>query len=159
MIEFARRCSVSSIIRGTLLCDLDESILVRKDQVKHFGAYMRSLLSLGCCLFLFMMGATSRVAEGATLSAGAASVDISPQTLPAFQNGGFLQAKSGRVVDPLHARSLVISDGSETIAIVIVDSCMLPTPLCDQIKQMAKQETGIPDDRILISATHTHMRA
>ena len=118
---------------------------------------MRSLLNLGCCLFLFMMGATSRGAEGATLSAGAAAVDISPQTLPAFQNGGFLQAKSGRVVDPLHARSLVISDGSETIAIVIVDSCMLPTPLCDQIKQMAKQETGIPDDRILISATHTHM--
>jgi putative membrane-bound dehydrogenase-like protein len=104
-----------------------------------------------------MTGTALRGADTAVLLAGAAVVDISPQTLPAFQNGGFLQAKSNRVVDPLHARSLVISDRSETIAIVIVDSCMLPTFLCDKVKHLASQETGIPIDRILISATHTHM--
>ncbi|MDB4664526.1 HEAT repeat domain-containing protein [bacterium] len=104
-----------------------------------------------------MTGTALRGADTVVLLAGAAAVDISPQTLPAFQNGGFLQAKSNRVVDPLHARSLVISDGSETIAIVIVDSCMLPTSLCDKVKHLASQEIGIPHDRILISATHTHM--
>ncbi len=90
------------------------------------------------------------------LQAGAAAVDISPQQLPALQNGGFLQRVTDRVADPLHARALVISDGSETVALVIVDSCMFPITLCDEIKRLATKRTGIPTDRILISATHTH---
>jgi len=69
---------------------------------------------------------------------------------------GFLQASSDRVDDPLHARCLVLSDGKETIAIVIVDSCAFSRALCDEIKQLATTDTGIPADRILISATHTH---
>ena len=98
-----------------------------------------------------------QAAEATSLRAGAAAVDISPVTLPALQNGGFLQGSANRMLDPLHARSLVVSDGQETIAIVIVDSCMFPTSLCDEIKRLASQETGIQADHILISATHTHM--
>ena len=118
---------------------------------------MGFLWCCGGCASVFVLLFASERTEAADFRAGAAAVDISPQTLPAFQNGGFLQAKSDRIVDPLHARSLVISDGSETIAIVIVDSCMFPTSLCDQIKRLANRETGIPVDRILISSTHTHM--
>ena len=121
------------------------------------GIQMRTFSNVACCIMIFLTGATLQGADEVVLRAGAAAVDISPQTLPAFQNGGFLQAKSNRVVDPLHARALVIGDGSETIAIVIVDSCMLPTSLCDKVKHLASQETGIPNNRILISATHTHM--
>ncbi|MDE0937839.1 MAG: c-type cytochrome [Mariniblastus sp.] len=94
--------------------------------------------------------------EVSALRAGAAVVDISPETLPALRNGGFLQATSNRVDDRLHARCLVMSDGKETIAIVIVDSCMFPRTLCDEIKRLATKQTGIPSNRILISATHTH---
>ncbi|MGB1814137.1 MAG: hypothetical protein ACPHJ3_02195, partial [Rubripirellula sp.] len=110
---------------------------------------MRFFFNVICSFLVFLTGATLQAAEAAVLRAGAAAVDISPQTLPAFQNGGFLQAKSDRVVDPLHARALVIGNGTETVAIVIVDSCMLPTSLCDKVKQLASQETGIPTDRIL----------
>ncbi|MDG2220514.1 MAG: hypothetical protein P8L85_03990, partial [Rubripirellula sp.] len=110
------------------------------------------LLVLFATLF-FQLGSQ---ASAATLRAGAAAVDISPLTLPALQNGGFLQGKSDRVLDPLHARALVLDDGTETIAIVIVDSCMFPTSLCDEIKRLASEATGIALDRILISATHTH---
>ena len=94
--------------------------------------------------------------EEHTLQAGAAAVEISPEKLPALWNGGFLQKSSNRVLDPLHARALVLSDNQETIAIVIVDSCMFPTTLCDEIKRIAMEKSGIPTDRILISATHTH---
>lgn len=94
-------------------------------------------------------------AEG-QLRAGAAAVEISPRLLPAVSNGGFLQATRNRIADPLFARALVVSDGKETIAIVVVDSCMFSTTLCDEIKRMAANETGIPVNRILISATHTH---
>jgi len=95
-------------------------------------------------------------AGDSSLLAGAAAVDISPETLPAIQNGGFLQNSANQILDRLHARSLVLDDGNETIAIVIVDSCMFPTKLCDEIKRLASKQTGIAANRILISATHTH---
>ncbi len=90
------------------------------------------------------------------LQAGAAKVDISPRTLPALMNGGFLQASQDSLADPLHARAVVLADGNETLAIVVVDSCMLPRDICDAIKQRATAATGICSGRILITATHTH---
>lgn len=108
-------------------------------------------------LLVFSSAAQVLAAETPSLRAGAATVDISPRTLPALKNGGFLQGSANRVLDPLHARALLLSDGKDTIAIVIVDSCMFPATLCDEIKRLASQKTGIPPDRILISATHTHM--
>ena len=90
------------------------------------------------------------------LKVGAANVDISPPQLPTIQNGGFLEALIKRTADPLHARALVFDDGNETLAIVVVDSCMIPRDLCDLAKALAHQKTGIALDRMLISATHTH---
>ena len=59
-------------------------------------------------------------------------------------------------MDPLHARCFVFNSGEETIAIAVVDSCMIPRDVCNEAKEMAHQETGIAVDRILISSTHTH---
>ena len=42
------------------------------------------------------------------------------------------------------------------LAIVVVDSCMLPRELVESAKAQASKLTGIPADNILISATHTH---
>ena len=98
----------------------------------------------------------TKAPSGKTFHAGVSAVDISPVTLPALRNGGFLQARCDRVDDPLYARCLVIGDGEETIAIVIIDLCVFPRTLCDEIKRLASKETGIPTNRILISATHTH---
>ena len=115
------------------------------------------LPALSLATFLFCVVVNDCHGQGkSVLLAGAAKVDISPPTLPALQNGGFLQRRADSVLDPLHARALAISDGRETIAIVVVDSCMLPTTVCDQIKRIAAEQTGIAENRILISATHTH---
>ena len=119
---------------------------------------MKHLLFLVAIVLLlnFTGARVSRAGNEVLLRAGVATVDISPQTLPALQNGDFLSRVTNRVVDPLHARALVLTDGKETIALVIVDSCMFPTTLCDEIKRLATKETGIPVHRILISATHAH---
>jgi putative membrane-bound dehydrogenase-like protein len=90
------------------------------------------------------------------LNAGAATTNISPLKLPAIRNGGFLQAMADRVDDPLHARALVLKSGPETVALCVVDSCMLPTDVCDAIKALVTQQIALPADRILISSTHTH---
>jgi hypothetical protein len=88
--------------------------------------------------------------------AGACSVDIAPVTFPVLVNGGFLQNRATKLVDPVRAKSLVLDDGSTRLAIVVVDSCMMPRELLDRAKEMAREKTGIPVERILISATHTH---
>jgi Concanavalin A-like lectin/glucanases superfamily len=90
------------------------------------------------------------------LRAGACAVDIAPVTFPVFVNGGFLQNRATRVVDPVRAKCLVLDDGSTRLAIVVVDSCMMPRELLDRAKELARQKTGIQAERILISATHTH---
>ncbi len=58
--------------------------------------------------------------------------------------------------DPVCAKCLVLDDGSIRLAIVVVDSCMMPRELLDRAKELAREKTGIPTERILISATHTH---
>jgi len=95
-------------------------------------------------------------ALGGEFRAGAFAIDVSPRVLPALRNGGFLERADEQVDDPLHARCLVLADGKTKLAIAIVDSCMIPRDVCDAIKQRVERRAGIPAERILIAATHTH---
>src|SRR5262249_51636257 len=88
--------------------------------------------------------------------AGASAVDIAPRKYPVVVNGGFLQAQAQRLNDPIRARCVVLDDGATRLAIVVVDSCMMPRALLDHAKALARERSGIPSERILISATHTH---
>src|SRR6056297_1531651 len=109
----------------------------------HLPPRFLSLVSLLCVCV---------AASGQTrFSAGAAKIDISPRQLPANPNGGFLQATWDRVEDPLHGRCLVLDDGDERLAVVIVDSCMIPTNVCYAIKNNVATRTSLRADRILIS--------
>ena len=74
--------------------------------------------------------------------------------LPLIGNFGYNPATAAH--DPLSVRAIVVSDGEETLAIAVVDSCYLPTDVADDAKQRAAGRSGIPADRILLSATHTH---
>jgi neutral ceramidase len=88
--------------------------------------------------------------------AGAFAIDITPLELPVIVNGGVREQLADKVHDPLHARCLVLDDGTKQIAIAVVDSCMIPRSLADEAKALAEKDTQIPSERILISATHTH---
>jgi Concanavalin A-like lectin/glucanases superfamily/Neutral/alkaline non-lysosomal ceramidase, N-terminal len=106
-----------------------------------------------CILFLLSgFGADAR----AELSVGAAIVDVSPDQLPVIVNGGMLSNTANQIKTPINARAIVLSDAQERIAIVVVDSCMMPKELLDEAKQLASTRTQLKPDRILISATHTH---
>jgi putative membrane-bound dehydrogenase-like protein len=108
-------------------------------------------------LSLVLLLSTATISRAETpLEAGAGTVDISPQKLPAIRNGGFLQAIADRVDDPLYARALVLRSGDTTVALCVVDSCMLPTDVCDAIKAVVAEKIALPVERILISSTHTH---
>ena len=104
-----------------------------------------------CVALLFPITAAQ-----ARLRAGAAAADITPAEWPVrvIGNFGLTMAKSAH--DPLHARAIVLEDGGVKIAIALVDSCYVKREEMDQAKALAFRSTGIPVERILISATHTH---
>jgi len=88
--------------------------------------------------------------------AGAAAVDVTPPKFPVIVNGYTFERTASNAIDRLAARALVLDDGACRVAIVVVDSCVLPRSLLDRAKELARQATGIPTSRMLISATHTH---
>lgn len=88
--------------------------------------------------------------------AGAVTVDITPPTLPVRVAGGMLEKTGKEIVDRLHVRCLVLDDGRTKIAFAIVDTCMMEQSLIDQAKRAAAARSGIPVDRMMVSATHTH---
>ena len=103
------------------------------------------------------LGTTSCTIENrSTLQAGAAVVDITPRDWPLPLIGSFRYRPATGVHDPLNSRAVVLADGTETVAIAIVDSCYVPRETLDAAKRQAQAETGIPADRMLIAATHTH---
>ena len=116
---------------------------------------MRVNLVWGLAL-LWASGTVRADGPAPVFRAGAAAVDVSPTVFPARVNGGFLEAQAKSVLDPLNARCLVLDDGTTRLAIVVVDSCMVPREVLDQAKVIASKRTGILADRMLISATHTH---
>ncbi|MDI1311229.1 LamG-like jellyroll fold domain-containing protein [Prosthecobacter sp.] len=109
---------------------------------------LRFILPLSLLLF-----ATSIHAE---FKAGAAVIDISPPKLPVLVNGGMLSRYVDKIKTRVHARAIVATDGKTEIAIVVADSCMMSREVLDDAKKMAAAKTGIPADRMLISATHAH---
>ncbi len=91
----------------------------------------------------------------APFRAGAAASVITPP-LGTSINGYFNDRRAQHVHDELHARCLVLDDGKTRLAIVICDSCMIPSSVMDEAKRLIAQRSGLPADHVLISATHTH---
>lgn len=115
------------------------------------------LLNVGTSLMALLPIISSELsAAEPVFRAGAYAIDVSPLELPVIVNGGMTERTVDRIEDRLHARCLVLDDGTQTVAIVVVDNCMMPRSLLDEAKQMASAATSIAINRILISATHTH---
>jgi hypothetical protein len=112
------------------------------------------LLGIGCPGAPAAQGGQATAEK--SFRAGAYAIDISPLKLPVIINGGMTERIADKITDRLHARCLVLDDGRVQVALVVVDSCMVPRDLCDEAKELASRATGIPPQRILISATHTH---
>lgn len=92
----------------------------------------------------------------AELKAGTAVVDITPKEWPLAPRGSFTPRPVDSAHDSLKVRCLVLDDGNTSIALVVVDSCMVHREQADPAKKQASDATGIPVEHMLVSATHTH---
>ncbi|WZP00208.1 hypothetical protein EP7_001828 [Isosphaeraceae bacterium EP7] len=90
-----------------------------------------------------------------TLRAGAATSNITPE-LGLEIIGGFKGFPATHVHDELHARCLVFDDGKTKLALVVCDLLGLHRSVSVEARRLIQEETGIPPERVLISATHTH---
>ena len=114
----------------------------------------RKLILLVVCLSCWTV--TSSCGQAPGLQAGAALVDITPTIWPLPMVGSFSYRPATSAHDPLHVRAIVLDDGTTRLAIAVIDSCYVPREILDEAKNEAAKQTGIPADKMLISATHTH---
>ncbi len=121
---------------------------------------MKALLTLPRRLLLPILAAASltlgTMQVRAELRAGAAVVDVTPEKLPVLVNGSMTSRSVDKINTRVHARAIAFADGKEQLAVVVVDSCMMTRQLLDEAKSLAAKRTGIPANRLLVSATHAH---
>jgi len=91
----------------------------------------------------------------AQLRAGAATSNITPW-LGEPVVGGWRALPAKHVHDELHARCLVLDDGTTRLAIVVADNLGIPREVLDEAKRQVHEHTGLPTDHMLMSAVHTH---
>jgi hypothetical protein len=71
---------------------------------------------------------------------------------------GYTNRASGAVGvhDELHARAIVVDDGTTQAAIVSCDLLAIDRRLAARVRELAFAATGIPGAHMMVSATHTH---
>jgi hypothetical protein len=93
--------------------------------------------------------------SAAEFRAGAAKSCITPQ-LGITINGGVEPGKARHIHDDLFVRALVLDDGSERLALAVVDTCLVDRAVFDDAKALIAQHTRLPVAHVMLSASHTH---
>lgn len=87
--------------------------------------------------------------------AAAATSNITPP-LGTLRVGSFTPFPTEHVHDELHARCLVLDDGTTKLALVVCDLLGLHRSVSLEARRLIEESTGIPPTNVMISATHTH---
>ncbi len=124
----------------------------------------KTTIYLTCILFMFFQGInTINAYTGNTnqnqpkppqklFQAGAATTNISPSMDVEMRSSPEIV----NIHDELHARCLVLDDGENRIALIVVDIIGLTRELIDEAKRIIQHENGLSSENVMVSATHTH---
>jgi hypothetical protein len=112
-------------------------------------------LAAWCVWASVAASATAAEAAKPVFRAGAATSNITPWLGEPIV-GGWNSPPARHIHDELHARCLVLDDGTTRLAIVIADSLGMSRAVLDEAKRQVHEQAAIPPDRVLIAATHTH---
>ncbi|MBU8918870.1 neutral/alkaline non-lysosomal ceramidase N-terminal domain-containing protein [Bacillus sp. FJAT-29953] len=107
----------------------------------------------------------AQAGTSADFSAGVAKVSLSPtqsqlagKKLYMGGYGGYMSRGPAEGVsnDGIYARALAVKSGQDSLVFLTIDTTVIGNVILDAIRQGASSQTGIPEDHIVISATHTH---
>lgn len=126
-----------------------------------------TIRSLGLIFVLIVLSATQYISanpvsgmksgdnDGKVFRAGAATSNITP-----FLGGGIIGGwgtpEATHIHDELHARCLVLDDGSTKLVFIVADLLGVDQDVTEEAKRIIESETGIPASNVIISAIHTH---
>ncbi|MBE6629569.1 MAG: hypothetical protein E7624_01805 [Ruminococcaceae bacterium] len=89
------------------------------------------------------------------LKAGFARTDMTPPFGTPL--AGYYEARyADGILDPLYLNALALSDGEGTIVVITADVLMVRMDVCDMLRAMIEERTGVPADHILINSLHPH---
>jgi len=90
------------------------------------------------------------------LYAGVAAVDITPWAGVQMAGDIGRYRPAGTVLDPLHARVLVLRRGEKMLGIVSLETCMICQPYTQRIRTEAQRRFGIPPSALMLHAVQSH---
>jgi len=86
---------------------------------------------------------------------GTAAVNINPP-LGTPMAGYYFERGCQGVIDSLFAKAAVFDDGQTKVGFIVCDLLTLPRHTVLAARKLIQEQTGIPGDHVMISATHTH---
>ena len=90
------------------------------------------------------------------LKVGVGSAVITPPVGYYMASWALRKGRSTGVHDHHYAKSLVLDDGENMLAIASLDVVNCPEELTLEIRKIVQDRTGIPGENVMISCTHTH---
>lgn len=136
-----KRCGGREFSSGAM-----DILLVDKDVTER--RLKRKCVAL-CIAFSFAMAAPASAEQATSFKVGAAKIDVTPR--------GEQLAKANRgILDPIFVRAIVIDDGTKRAALVTVDTVVLPSQIWANVSARIARDLGIPPERLLLTASHTH---
>ena len=121
--------------------------------------FPRTFLGFIAALVFYLIPlALAAAAPAVKFRAGAATSNITPE-LGSGIVGGFVPFPATDVHDELHARCLVLDDGTTMLAFVVCDLLGIHRSVSIEARRLIHDATGIPPERVMISCTHTHSAA
>lgn len=96
--------------------------------------------------------------SGAELTAGVATIDLTPPTEMNAALGGYgerMSRPAEGVHDPIFAKALVVSDGSRRFALVTADALAFPPPIKPAVVRRLA-EAGVVCDEVMLLPSHSH---
>mgnify|MGYP005839128539 CR=1 FL=1 len=94
--------------------------------------------------------------KGQGMRAGAARVEITPET-NIHLSGAVSEFRPAQlIVDPLYAKALVLECGGNRICLVTLDLTIITEEWTQRIREAAARELGVAPDAVMVHATQTH---
>lgn len=112
------------------------------------------------CALLALLSVSAVTAAGTppVWRAGVATVSLNPDELPMWMSGfGGRPGPTSEIVTTLHAKALALEhQAGGRLVIVTTDLLGIPRVLRQEVGARVAREFGLPDEALLINASHTH---
>ncbi len=107
------------------------------------------------CLALFLASVNGDTTTDRTFELGWSEIDITPR--PGTAMAGYYSRRDATGMhDPLYAKTVVLFDGEQHVALVTLDLISTTPWMVNEARRLVTEKTGIPFEAVMIAATHSH---